>query len=53
MGSKPSGLFLGIALISLGAAILPAKADAIADFYRGKTVTIHVGSGVGSGIERT
>jgi tripartite-type tricarboxylate transporter receptor subunit TctC len=28
-----------------------AKADAIADFYRGKTLTILVGAGVGSGID--
>ena len=51
MGSKATGLFLGIALVSFGTAVEPLKADAIADFYRGKTITIHVGAGVGSGID--
>lgn len=51
MGSKATGLFLGIALVSFGTAVEPLKADAIADFYQGKTITIHVGAGVGSGID--
>ena len=51
MGNKPTGLFLAIALISSGTAVEPVKADAIADFYRGKTISIHVGAGVGSGID--
>ena len=51
MRSKPTGLFLAIALISSGTAFEPAEADAIADFYRGKTITINVGAGVGSGID--
>ena len=51
MGSKQTGHLLGIALLALHA--LPAKADAVADFYRGKTVTIHVGAGVGSGADIT
>jgi tripartite-type tricarboxylate transporter receptor subunit TctC len=33
--------------------VLPAQADDIADFYRGKTVTIHVGAGIGSGADTT
>ena len=45
MGSKPTGLFLGIVLISSGTACEPAKADAIADFYRGKTVSVVIGYG--------
>lgn len=51
MKNKPTGLFLGIALISSGAALEPVRADAIADFYRGKTIAIYVGAGVGSGID--
>jgi tripartite-type tricarboxylate transporter receptor subunit TctC len=51
MGNKPTAAFLAIALIPLGAAVGPVKADAIADFYRGKTINIHVGAGVGSGID--
>jgi tripartite-type tricarboxylate transporter receptor subunit TctC len=51
MGNKPTGLFLAFALISSGTAVEAAKADAIADFYRGKTISIHVGAGVGSGID--
>jgi tripartite-type tricarboxylate transporter receptor subunit TctC len=51
MGNKPTGLFLALALISPGIAVEPVKADAISDFYRGKTLTIHVGAGVGSGID--
>lgn len=51
MGNKPTGLFLTIALISSGTAVEPVKADAVADFYRGKTISIHVGAGVGSGID--
>src|SRR5438067_9081205 len=30
-------------------AVLPARADAVEDFYRGKTITIYVGTGVGAG----
>jgi tripartite-type tricarboxylate transporter receptor subunit TctC len=49
MGNTPAGLVLALALISSGTA--PVKADAIADFYRGKTISIQVGAGVGSGID--
>ena len=35
------------ALLSLAVGIAPAKADAIADFYRGKTVNVLIGVGVG------
>lgn len=51
MASKAVGLFLGIALAWPGIAVGPASAEAVADFYRGKTLTIHVGAGVGSGID--
>src|SRR3954447_9071348 len=30
----------------------PAKADAIADFYRGKTLNLMIGSGVGGGVDQ-
>jgi tripartite-type tricarboxylate transporter receptor subunit TctC len=41
---------------SLGAALLvlwatAVRAETVADFYRGKTLTIHVGAGVGSGAD--
>ena len=38
--------------LALAAAVsVPAKADAIADFYKGKNVTILVGFGVGGGVD--
>jgi tripartite-type tricarboxylate transporter receptor subunit TctC len=41
-------------ILSVWAATLsPALADAIEDFYRGKTVTIQVGTGVGGGYDTT
>ena len=49
MGSKSIGRFVGAALVSL--CTCPAQADTIADFYRGRTVTIHVGAGIGSGAD--
>ena len=39
------------ALMTVAAAGLPAKADAVADFYRGKTVTLAVGYGPGGGYD--
>jgi tripartite-type tricarboxylate transporter receptor subunit TctC len=43
----------GRALIALACvwSVLPAKADAVADFYRGKTVTLVVGYGPGGGYD--
>src|SRR5437016_5071220 len=37
------------ALIALLTTHAPARADAVEDFYRGKTITIYVGTGVGAG----
>ncbi len=51
MANKPTRLLLVVALISSGTAVDPVKADAVADFYKGKAITIHVGAGVGSGID--
>jgi tripartite-type tricarboxylate transporter receptor subunit TctC len=38
-------------VIGLPAGVLPAKADDVADFYKGKTLRIVVGVGVGSGYD--
>jgi hypothetical protein len=51
MGSRPAAFILGIALMASAAMTAPARTEAVADFYRGKTVTLHVGAGVGSGID--
>jgi tripartite-type tricarboxylate transporter receptor subunit TctC len=40
-----------LALLAAGAAAPVARADAVADFYRGKTVTILVGYGAGGGYD--
>jgi tripartite-type tricarboxylate transporter receptor subunit TctC len=39
------------AVVLLTAAVLPAAADAVADFYKGKTVTIAVAHEVGTGFD--
>ena len=44
---KFSGAVVGVAAI--GAFCFPAMADAVSDFYKGKTVTLIVGSGAGGG----
>src|SRR5688500_1166673 len=46
-------LIRGIAafLVSLALAAFPAKADAVSDFYKGKTVTVIVGYGTGGGYD--
>jgi len=49
MGYISSDRALSTALLLVCA--LPANAEPIADFYRGKTITIHVGAGVGSGTD--
>jgi tripartite-type tricarboxylate transporter receptor subunit TctC len=41
-------LAAGLAMVALGAS-LPARADTVADFYKGKRVTIVVGFGAGGG----
>jgi tripartite-type tricarboxylate transporter receptor subunit TctC len=38
-------------LVSLALAVVPAKADAVSDFYKGKTVTVIVGYGTGGGYD--
>jgi tripartite-type tricarboxylate transporter receptor subunit TctC len=42
-----------LALIALGAATPTARADAVADFYKGKEITIQVGFGAGGGYDIT
>jgi tripartite-type tricarboxylate transporter receptor subunit TctC len=53
MGTKLAGLFARVVLAAtvVTGPALPAAADPIADFYRGKTVTFHIGTGVGSGAD--
>jgi len=51
MNNDHIGRIFGLALFGTFALTAPVAADAIADFYRGKTVTIHVGAGVGSGAD--
>ena len=41
----------GIALITAALATAPAGADSVADFYRGKLVTVYVGYSVGGGYD--
>jgi tripartite-type tricarboxylate transporter receptor subunit TctC len=46
----------GYLLVLVAAAMVPngaARADAVADFYKGKTVTIHIGFGPGGGYDTT
>ncbi|HET7679300.1 MAG TPA: tripartite tricarboxylate transporter substrate-binding protein [Xanthobacteraceae bacterium] len=38
-------------LVSLALAAVPAQADAVSDFYKGKTVTVIVGYGTGGGYD--
>ena len=49
MGSRSVGFLLGVALILLSTT--GAQADAIADFYRGKTIVLNVGTSPGSGAD--
>lgn len=42
-----------LALITAAAAISTANADSVADFYKGKTVTVLVGFGAGGGYDTT
>jgi tripartite-type tricarboxylate transporter receptor subunit TctC len=42
-----SWMTLGAGLLLAGAASLPAQAQSVADFYRGKTVNVLIGVGVG------
>jgi tripartite-type tricarboxylate transporter receptor subunit TctC len=48
---RASGLSPWLAAIILGFSITFARADSVADFYRGKTVTIEVGYGAGGGYD--
>lgn len=44
---------LTVAMLALGLLTAPASADPVADFYKGKTVTIWVGYGTGGGYDNT
>ena len=45
---RTKGVIFGAALAAIGGLALPANADAVADFYSGKTVTITAATGAGS-----
>jgi tripartite-type tricarboxylate transporter receptor subunit TctC len=50
--SKPHGLLIAALLLMAGFGLAPpANADAIADFYKGKTVALVVGSSTGGGYD--
>ena len=53
MGTRLAGFFAGVVLAAtvVTGPATPTAADPVADFYRGKTVTFHVGAGVGSGAD--
>jgi len=51
MNKDHIGQIVGVALFGTFALTAPVAADTITDFYRGKTVTIHVGAGIGSGAD--
>jgi len=53
MTLKRIGQFFGIAVFGAAVAASPTMADSVADFYRGKTITIQVGAGIGSGVDIT
>ena len=46
LGRRPSVAAMALLLVSL-AALPPAHADDVADFYKGKTVRVVIGTGVG------
>ncbi|MHA1109184.1 MAG: Bug family tripartite tricarboxylate transporter substrate binding protein, partial [Alphaproteobacteria bacterium] len=48
-----SGVFAAVAAISVAAIAPQAKADPVADFYKGKQITIQVGFGAGGGYDTT
>jgi tripartite-type tricarboxylate transporter receptor subunit TctC len=48
-GIRLSGLLACVALV--GATVAPATAEPVADFYRGKTINLLVGSGEGGGFD--
>src|SRR5690242_15449222 len=48
-----SGWAFGAAFLGLMAAAAPALADPVADFYKGKSITIQVGYGPGGGYDVT
>ena len=53
MGTRLAGFFAGVVLAAtvVTGPATPTAADPVADFYRGKTVTFHIGTGVGSGAD--
>jgi tripartite-type tricarboxylate transporter receptor subunit TctC len=46
-----AGLLLVTSFTSMGLAVRPAQADGLADFYKGKTVSLVVGSSTGGGYD--
>ena len=51
MPTKTCGVLLCAFLAALGLAIKPAKADAVADFYKGKAVSLVISSSTGGGYD--
>jgi tripartite-type tricarboxylate transporter receptor subunit TctC len=49
--SRTSTTFIAVAAIAAAATAVPAQADSVADFYRGKTITIVVSTGPGGGYD--
>ena len=43
---------LGLAALALALAPMPAQADAIADFYKGKQISLIISTGVGGGLDQ-
>jgi tripartite-type tricarboxylate transporter receptor subunit TctC len=50
-GSWLNRIYEWLVIIALICSAAPARADGVADFYKGKTITIQVGYGVGGGYD--
>src|SRR5262245_66115669 len=48
MSARPAAIALALALTGAGTATTPAQADPVADFYRGKTINLIVGTSPGN-----
>ena len=53
IGSRRPGLAALLVLLATAGGMRPAAADAVADFYAGKEITIQVGFGAGGGYDTT
>ena len=50
-GTSMTKFLVGFCAAALGMAVVPAQADPVADFYKGKQIRILVGAGVGGGYD--